>query len=1021
MIGRTARHRMIMLAVVGLGVASLLAVPVSGPHAVTPVDLSTGGRILYAGTDHLGLGVVAGQADAPPLFGPGPGHFDEQESARGDQLVFTSLRDGPLPEVYLRTATGAVRRLTTDQNTEHPRLSPDGTFVVFDALAPGATQHHIWRVNTDGSGLRQLTDDTFDETAPDVSPDGTEITFSSNQTPGTGRQIFRRPIDGGPVITQVTTEPSGDAIDPTWNPVNDAAHRNQIAYVLDDPAHNLEQTRLAGDCGCGLLLAGPQANWPSRAPAWCPDGNSVLFVSPGPQPGPDSVYRAGVLSSTPAQLLLAQDRLIDSPTWLGPLDGGQVVVTRTDAPAANVATLQDIRPDGGDPRDLGVTILREDPSTDPNTDPLFNPAPGFDPWLERQTYTPDGRGIVVTRFEDSPAGRIERIWQTGPDGANPQPMQLAGRGPTDRDTDPAFSPDGKLLALTRTTPGSPSRVLIADVATGAITATIPGQPGLNDAQPAWSPDGTTIAFTRDAIINGGGGNKHIWTAPVGALGQQTDVSAQHCTATCEVIDDSPAYSPDGSRIAFNRKDGGGRVNERNGVLIVSATGPGCQVVLPVGLRDDPTACQRDLPDTTVTGPHQPRDVAWSPDGTQFVFTARRTVNGNSPEGLASYDLASATVTPLDWSLPGRQKEPATLQSVDLAVTAPPSTPPLQVGHGTAITATVTSHGPATSTGTVLTVSVPAGLTLSGLTTGAGTCDMATHRCALGVLQPGASVPVTADVTGLTPGTQSVGWAVASNSVDSVPTDNAATTIVPVVSVPQPAGPGPSPSVTGPGPSPSVADPAIALTATPQPGFVGGQVTITYTVRNGGNATATGLSLSFGLPAGVPVSSVPAGCIAAGCPALPNLVPGSAAAATVVITPIAALNTNVLGILTTTGQDANRANDRATVPLRVLQPKIIAVPPIGPPGFVTLVRGTDFPAGAPVTLTWSPGITAAAVPARPGANLKFTAQLLILTKDQTGPRTITATGPGFSAVTTPFLVVDNTFTPPDLVARSGSGG
>jgi uncharacterized repeat protein (TIGR01451 family) len=1003
---------MIMLAVVGLGVVSLLTMPVSGPpRAVTPVDLSTGGRVLFAGTDHLGLGVVAGQADAPPLFGPGPGHFDEQAAARGDQLVFTSLRDGPLPEVYLRTATGVVRRLTTDQNTEHPRLSPDGTFVVFDAMAPGATQHQLWRIDTDGSGLRQLTDTAFDETAPDLSPDGTQITFSSNQTPGTGRQIFRMPIDGGPV-TQVTTEQSGDAIDPTWNPVNDAAHRNQIAYVLDDPAHNLEQTRLAGDCGCGLLLAGPQGNWPSRAPAWCPDGNSVLFVSPGPQPGPDSVYRAGVLSTTPAQLLLAQDRRIDSPTWLGPLDNGQIVVTRTDAPAANVATLQDVRPDGGDPRDLGVTILREDPSTDPVGDPLFNPAPGFDPWLERQTYTPDGQGIVVTRFEDSPAGRIERIWQTGPDGANPQPMQLAGRGPTDRDTDPAFSPDGKLLALTRTTPGSPSRVLIADVATGAITATIPGRPGLNDAQPAWSADGTTIAFTRDAIINGGGGNKHIWTAPAGALSQQTDLSAQHCTATCEVIDDSPAYSPDGSRIAFNRKDGGGRVNEQNGVLIVSATGPGCQVVLPIGLQADPTACQRNLPDTTVTGPHQPRDVAWSPDGTQFVFTARRAEIGNSPEGLAVYDLAGATWTPLDRNLPGRQKEPATRQSVDLAVTAPPNTPQLQVGHGETITATVTSHGPAASPGTVLTVSVPAGLALSGLTTGTGTCDSATRSCALGVLQPGASVPVTAAVTGLSPGTQSVVWTVAGSSVDSVPTDNTATTIVPVVSVPQPV---------PPGPVPSVADPAVALTATPQPGFVGGQVTVTYTVRNDGNATATGLSLSFGLPAGVPVTSVPAGCTAAGCPALPDLVPGAAAAVPVVITPIAALNTTVMGILTTTGQDANRANDRATAPLHVLQPKIVAVPPIGPPGFVTLVRGIDFPAGAPITLTWSPGITAAAAPVRPGANLKFTGELLILAKDQTGPRTIIATGPGFSAVTTPFLVVDNTFTPPDLVTRSGGGG
>lgn len=101
---------------------------------------------------------------------------------------------------------------------------------------------------------------------------------------------------------------------------------------------------------------------------------------------------------------------------------------------------------------------------------------------------------------------------------------------------------------------------------------------------------------------------------------------------------------------------------------------------------------------------------------------------------------------------------------------------------------------------------------------------------------------------------------------------------------------------------------------------------------------------------------------------------------------------------------------------MVQPKIIAVPAIGKPGFVTSVRGTDFPPGTPVTLTWTPGITAAAAPTIPLANGTFIAQLLILPKDQTGPRVITASGNGFSPVTTPFLVVAGTFSPPDLVVR-----
>ncbi|WP_235865271.1 hypothetical protein, partial [Streptomyces cacaoi] len=76
----------------------------------------------------------------------------------------------------------------------------------------------------------------------------------------------------------------------------------------------------------------------------------------------------------------------------------------------------------------------------------------------------------------------------------------------------------------------------------------------------------------------------------------------------------------------------------------------------------------------------------------------------------------------------------------------------------------------------------------------------------------------------------------------------------------------------------------------------------------------------------------------------------------------------------------------------------------------------FPPGARVRLSWKPGITAAAAPTVPGADGTFIAQLLILAKDQTGPRTITARGPGFSPVTTRFLVVNGSVAPPDEVAR-----
>jgi hypothetical protein len=255
----------------------------------------------------------------------------------------------------------------------------------------------------------------------------------------------------------------------------------------------------------------------------------------------------------------------------------------------------------------------------------------------------------------------------------------------------------------------------------------------------------------------------------------------------------------------------------------------------------------------------------------------------------------------------------------------------------------------------------------------------------------------------------VTWSVGGSVVDVLPSDNAAVTAVPVRDPVAVLPPAPPPAPVAP------AGPSLAVVVQPDPSYVGGRATATYTVRNGGGSLATGLRLDFALPAPVPVSSLPPGCSAAGC-TLPDLPPGGSQVVQVVLAPNAPLQTAVGGTLRTTGTDADPADNTATAPMRVLLPRIVAVPPIGEPGFVTSVRGVDFPPGVPVRLSWSPGITASSAPAVPRADGGFTAQLLILAKDQTGPRTITATGPGFQPATTGFLVVPGSFGPPDMVRR-----
>ncbi|WP_432138310.1 hypothetical protein [Streptomyces sp. bgisy154] len=1055
-LGRLGLSLLLLLPLLGVTAA---AGPGNAGPGVRAAD-AAGARVAFAGTRHRSLGRVATSTSSTPLFGEGPAHYDVQPSALGDRMVFASRRDEKKPQIYLRAADGTVRRLTRGMDAAHPRLTPDGGAVVFDSAGPGGpdgrAQRDLWLVRADGTGLTRLTDTPFDEECPTVSPDGRRLAYSTDADPAAGQQIHVRDLAGG-TATRVTDPANGAATEPVWNPVDDAGHRDLIAYTTTttEDGRPVRRLRMTDGGGDGPLLGGARAQWRAHGAAWLPDGDGVLFLSPEItcecEGDWDHVFRSTARSDRVPSLVLDEDREVGSPTWLGPLDGGGAVVERTSAAGPHVVTLQDIRADGVDPRDLGLTILKEDPAadteTDPAKDPLFRPGDGYDPWTERQNYTPDGRRIVVTRFEDGADGRIERIWMADADGRNAAPLPLAGRGPRDWDTDPTFSPDGRYLAFTRTSPGGvgqaagPSRILVAEVAGGAITGTITPPAGElqgQDAQPTWSSDGTTLAFTRNAVIDGAGGNKHVWTVPVNDLTRQRDLSAEACPGRCQVIDDSPAFSPDGLTIAFNRKNGAGRTDERNGLLLTSPSGGDCRVLLPAAARDLPDACRRELPEAT--GPFQPRDAAWTADGKGLVISARPNRPANSPEKLKLLDIASGELTKLTNDLPGRQKEPTVQQSVDLAVRAPGTVPAVTVGHSTTVRVGIVNNGPAASPGTRLTVAPPPGARVTRITRPGGACEAASLQCDLGVVPPGTTVPVDVTLTGLTPGDAPVDWSVTGTVLDPRPSDNAGRTVVPVRAVP-PSSPSPTPDPTpppnpttppapapDPTPPPAVpptvppesprpdAGPGVRVTAQPDPGYVGGRVVVTYTVRNGRNALATGLRLRVGLPDGIPNSGPPAGCDRAWVCALPDLEPGADTVVRVVLHPGKAMTGQVTGVLTTTGTDADRDDNTARRRLRILQPRIVAVPGIGKPGFVTSVRGKDFPPGAPVRFTWKPGITAAAAPTIPKRDGTFIGQLLILAKDQTGPRVITAQGPGFSPVTTDFLVVSGSVQPPDEVTR-----
>ena len=189
---------------------------------------SPDGEYLYFGSDRAGSmnvwrvpieeqsGKVLGPAEG--VSTPSPYSAQLSFSRDGQRMVYSQMvRAANLQQVGF----DPVKEMVTSQpvwitqgsrSANTPNLSPDGEWLAFDTQ--GGKQYHLFVIRRDGTGLRQLTDDSYKDRAPRWSPDGKRITFHSDRS---GRpEIWMINADGSG-LEQLTNARDGVA-NAVWSP-----------------------------------------------------------------------------------------------------------------------------------------------------------------------------------------------------------------------------------------------------------------------------------------------------------------------------------------------------------------------------------------------------------------------------------------------------------------------------------------------------------------------------------------------------------------------------------------------------------------------------------------------------------------------------------------------------------------------------------------------------------------------------------------------------------------------------------
>ncbi len=397
----------------------------------------------------------------------------------------------------------------------HPTFSPDGLSIAYTSDRRGPFEIFIRGVAAGGADV-QVTTDGRQNFQPAWSPDGKTIAYHSRQAGG----LWLIPARGGSP-RQLTTFGSH----PAWSPDGRTVAFQSAALV--DLAANAVAAMPPSTLWTVPVEGGEpvQVTQPGSppgghgAPSWSPDGRRIVFSA--------SDRNRSTLWSVTAQgdeLVRLVDRTLYSYDPIVSPDGRRVYYSSvSDAGRYTTWTLP-ISPESGRPVGEARALVSPSVAT-----------------ARHLALSADGRRLAYSALQMQ-----SNLWsvELREDGSGGTARALTSEN--GRNSRPFYSPDGKLVSFERWRLGVNSDLWVMD-GSGNRARQITRDPRI-DTVASWFPDGQRLLFRSDR-----GGRGEVWSIGLDGTGEKRFLELDQDL-------DWPRLSPDGRRMVFNSRGGGGTVN-----------------------------------------------------------------------------------------------------------------------------------------------------------------------------------------------------------------------------------------------------------------------------------------------------------------------------------------------------------------------------------------------------------------------------------------------------------------------------